>query len=213
MISKMYSENHRTMSHGNDSCGLFKNGITNGAEWYEISGGMQDFNYLYSNCMEITLELSCVKKPSEDKLQNEWNINKEALLAYLSRARGAVKGVVTSADGDPVKDASVRVSEREKDVSTTRYGEYWRILVPGLYKIKAFKDDMESEEVEVTINEDDVDGPTVNLSLTKSVATTTTTQATTTTTTADGIKWQDPFGFLCFRITWQGLQPCGDELL
>ena len=213
-LSKLYASNHNYMHKGTSACGgNFDHGITNGVDWYVVTGGMQDFNYLFSNCMEITLELSCVKKPSEDKLQNEWNINKEALLAYLSRARGAVKGVVTSADGDPVKDASVRVSEREKDVSTTRYGEYWRILVPGVYKIKAFKDDMESEEVEVTITENDVDGPTVNLSLTKSVATTTTTQATTTTTTADGIKWQDPFGFLCFRITWQGLQPCGDELL
>ena len=63
MLSKLYSNSHRTMYAGNISCGLFKNGITNGAEWYEISGGMQDFNYLYTNCMELTLELSCVKKP------------------------------------------------------------------------------------------------------------------------------------------------------
>ena len=31
----------------------FQGGITNGAQWYPLYGGMQDWNYLAAGCMEV----------------------------------------------------------------------------------------------------------------------------------------------------------------
>ena len=52
---------------------------------FNISGGMQDYNYLHSNCFEITVELSCCKYPHSQELTTEWDNNREALLAYMEQ--------------------------------------------------------------------------------------------------------------------------------
>jgi len=52
-----------------------------------FSGGMQDYNYLHSNCFEITIELSCCKYPKSTELAKEWDNNKEALLSYMEEVR------------------------------------------------------------------------------------------------------------------------------
>ena len=71
---------------------------------------------------------------------------------------------------------------------------------------------MESEEVAVTVAEGRVDGPAVDLQLTRRVATTTTTTAATAATTEDPSKQaltlKDPFGLVCLQITWTGLSGC-----
>lgn len=84
-LALVYSKSHRTM-HDGKSCGeTFADGITNGAHWYDVPGGMQDFNYLNSNCFEITLELSCCKYPPADQLANEWENNRDALINFMAQ--------------------------------------------------------------------------------------------------------------------------------
>ena len=75
---------------------------------YDVAGGMQDFNYVHSNSLEITLELSCCKHPSADTLANEWLNNREALMAYMEAVHSGVKGLVLDADTrEPIPNAKV----------------------------------------------------------------------------------------------------------
>lgn len=68
---------------------FFKGGITNGAKWYIVTGGMQDWNYLVAGCMEVTLELGCYKYPLEKDLPQYWMDNKEAFLTYMEQVGSA----------------------------------------------------------------------------------------------------------------------------
>ena len=40
---------------------FFEGGIVNGANWYEIDGGLQDWNYWNMSVFEVTIELESVK--------------------------------------------------------------------------------------------------------------------------------------------------------
>merc|ERR1712173_236435 len=103
---------------------------------------MQDFNYLFSNCMEVTMELSCCKYPLPDALPSQWEMNKHSMVRYLLMADSGIRGLVTDgATGRPVENTKVEIVGREKAVYTTDRGEYWRLLPDGgAYQIRAVAD-------------------------------------------------------------------------
>ncbi|XP_016948411.1 carboxypeptidase D isoform X2 [Drosophila biarmipes] len=153
-LAHTYSDNHPVMRKGNNCNDSFAGGITNGANWYELSGGMQDFNYAFSNCFELTIELSCCKYPAASTLPLEWQRNKAALLQLLRQAHIGIKGLVTDVSGFPIPDASIYVAGLdEKPMRTSKRGEYWRLLTPGLYSVHAAAFGYQSsapQEVQVT---------------------------------------------------------------
>lgn len=64
-------------------CQLFLN-LDNELNIFD-AGGMQDYNYLWHGCMEVTLEISCCKYPPAVELHKYWQDNKEVnkLLFYF----------------------------------------------------------------------------------------------------------------------------------
>merc|ERR1712126_697970 len=125
---------------------------------------MQDFNYLFSNCMEITVELSCAKNPPANTLQSEWEMNREPLIAFLEASGRAARGVVTREDGHPASKAVVKISGHNKDIVTTNRGEWWRMLTPGRYTVRAELGNQRSKEVSFVV-EEGAKGPRVDLRL------------------------------------------------
>lgn len=63
----------------------FKGGITNGANWYLVKGGMQDYNYVHSNCFELTIEVGCFKYPNHTELSKFWIQNRAPLIAFMEQ--------------------------------------------------------------------------------------------------------------------------------
>ena len=85
-LASTYATNHQTMlDQSVCTRWYFQDGITNGADWYALYGGMQDFNYIFTNDFEVTMELSCCKYPKSYYLNKEWERNKASLLEYMKQ--------------------------------------------------------------------------------------------------------------------------------
>ncbi|KAG5836722.1 hypothetical protein ANANG_G00231580 [Anguilla anguilla] len=142
-LARTYAERNPVMATGEPNCPdapleTFKDGIVNGAEWYDVSGGMQDYNYLKGNCLEITMELSCCKHPHAAQLPTEWDNNRESLLAYMEKVHIGVRGYVREAqNGTVLSDVRVTVAGNNHNVTTGKFGDYYRLLLPGSYNITA----------------------------------------------------------------------------
>jgi len=114
----------------------FPGGITNGAEWYVIYGGLQDYSYVWRDTNEVTIEISEVKWPPESALPELWEENREALFAYMGTALTGVAGVVRDSEGAAVAEARVSVAGIDHSVGVDPLtGRYHRMLKPGLYTL------------------------------------------------------------------------------
>ncbi|KAK6034410.1 zinc carboxypeptidase [Cooperia oncophora] len=148
-IAFRYARAHPRMWKTGRRCGLsadgdvFLNGITNGADWYHLAGGMQDWQYTHTNSFEVTIEMGCYKFPTNDMLPKFWDENRFSMISLLEMAQKGVYGLITDSNGNPAVNATVAVEEG-KTIRATKAGEYWRMLPPGKHLL-------ESEMFEVTV--------------------------------------------------------------
>ena len=153
-LSLTYSIAHPTMHLAqpcpNDS-ETFTDGITNGADWYTLDGGMQDYNYLHTNCFEITIEQFCQKYPVGSDLEGIWNDNRDPLLDFIRQVHKGVKGFVRDERGDAIGGATISVLDRDHDIMSAADGDYWRLLVPGVYQIRVSADGYRSNSTTIEV--------------------------------------------------------------
>ncbi|XP_049906199.1 inactive carboxypeptidase-like protein X2 [Epinephelus moara] len=141
-LAVSYASTHLTMTHsyhgschGDTSAGL--HGIVNRAKWKPITGSMNDFSYLNTNCFELSIFLGCDKFPHQSELAHEWEKNREAMLIFMEQVHRGIRGIVKDQQGNPIANATVSVEGINHDVTTAPTGDYWRLLNPGEYRVTA----------------------------------------------------------------------------
>ncbi|KAL7981468.1 hypothetical protein Chor_002364 [Crotalus horridus] len=99
-------------------------GIVNGAKWKPQAGTLNDFSYLHSNCLELSIYPGCDKFPHESELPQEWENNKESMLTFMEQVHRGIKGTVTDQQGDPIANVSISVMGIKHDVHTAKAEGY-----------------------------------------------------------------------------------------
>lgn len=128
-MTSIYSRSHYNMSLSTE----FKGGITNGAHWYPIYGGMQDWNYIHGGCLEVTLEISEDKWPEANELPVLFEYNRMSMLNLVaSIVKTGVHGRIFSSPSGRPLPASVMIKGIDYKINASKsFGDYHRILAPG----------------------------------------------------------------------------------
>lgn len=137
-VSRNYAD---TVHHRSPSGYLTdeQNGISNGFDWYQVSGSRQDHMTYFKRGREFTLELSDQKLLNSNLLQNYWAYNKDALINYLNESLYGLKGrVIDCQTGLPIK-AEIIIDGHDNNnssvFSNAENGMYFRYLDEGTYAV------------------------------------------------------------------------------
>ena len=142
----------------------YNNGITNGAAWYMIGGGRQDYMNGYAECRELTIECSNTKCPNASQMPNFWNINKNSIFAFANQVLYGIHGTVVDAESKaPIGGATVTLVGHDDQYATVSTqlpnGDFHRPVKGGTYNVRITKNGYETYETQVTV----ADGQTVNI--------------------------------------------------
>ena len=134
----------------------YNNGVTNGAQWYMIGGGRQDYMNGYAQCRELTIECSNTKLPNASQMPNFWNINKNSIFAYMNQCLNGIHGTVVDAESKaPIGGATVTLIGHDDQYSTVSTqlpgGDFHRPVKAGTYTVRITKNGYEAYETQLTV--------------------------------------------------------------
>ncbi len=137
---------------------LFPGGITNGAYWYVVYGGRQDYVTGFLGGRELTLEISDEFIPEASQLHWFYERNRDALVNYARQATYGLHGKVTDAvTGDPLGKVEMRLQDHDSYLSVIHSdsisGAFHRFVKGGNYRLVFTKEGYPEYISEVSITD------------------------------------------------------------
>lgn len=100
----------------------------------------------------FTIQTSCCKMPTN--LAGVWRNNIEKMLNFLNLIKRGVKGYVKSVDGQPLRNATIRVVGNRLAYSVTKNLGHFRIILPtGPIQLAFYCDNYETRTMSVMLND------------------------------------------------------------
>lgn len=129
----------------------FAGGVTNGAAWYVVRGGMQDWSYVFYNDLQITVELSHAKWPSYSSIPEFYRSNRDSMIYYMKEVhRGAgfkmkrsnISGTVSVKQVNPAKDLGSYAFKNS---------EFYKVMPEGDYIFTISEKNKNTKSIEVKV--------------------------------------------------------------
>jgi hypothetical protein len=154
-VSHIYADLAQVSSGSRYMTG-FNDGITNGYDWYTISGSRQDYMNYFHHCREVTIEISNTQVPPESDLDPLWNYNYKSFLAYMKQALFGIHGNITDGSTNQPVKAKIEITGHDQDnsfvFSDSVFGDFYRPIYSGTYTLTITADGYTSQTKQVSVN-------------------------------------------------------------
>lgn len=139
LVSNQFADSAQAFGPSGFFTDVDPSGVTNGAAWYVITGGRQDYMNYFQHCREETFEISSSMSPSGSSLPTLWDGCRRSLLNYIEQSLKGIRGTVTdSCTGQGIR-ANVFISGHDIDSSNVYsalpLGNYHRPIYTGTYNL------------------------------------------------------------------------------
>ncbi len=135
----------------------FPGGITNGAAWYIVYGGRQDYVTAFLQGRELTLEMSEEKIPPASGLLFLWERNYKSLINYIRQSQFGIHGTITDHENGKPLRARINLSGHDAlnsyVYSDSLSGTFHRFVKAGSYRLIAEKQGYYSKLAELNIGD------------------------------------------------------------
>jgi hypothetical protein len=135
----------------------FEGGITNGADWYVVKGGMQDWSCFFYNDLQVTIELSHTKWPSYSDIPGFYKSNRDSMVKFMKEVhRGA--GFKFNRTGVAGTVAIKQISPVAKDLGSYAFhsSEFFKVMPEGEYSYTISEKNKMVKEIRVMIDKDKI---------------------------------------------------------
>lgn len=131
----------------------FSGGVTNGYQWYEVDGGMQDWSYFWHGDLQLTIELSGIKWPDYSQIDSFYKNNKGSLILFLTRVH---QGAGFNFNAPKVGSVNITNLNNNDLVGTFKFSkaEFYKVLEVGHYKFEVTTDDGLNKSFDVKVSKD-----------------------------------------------------------
>jgi hypothetical protein len=150
-LSTIYAEKNSEMINSRN----FPGGIVNGADWYVVEGGMQDWSYFWFNDLQITIELSDQKWPAYSAIPGFYQRNRDSMVAFMKEIhRGAGFRLARKSGRGSVQIRQISPQARDLGTYAFRGGEFYKVLPIGEYEFVVSEAEKSERTIKVSVQKD-----------------------------------------------------------
>jgi hypothetical protein len=152
-LSQGYADLNPEMKNSDE----FQGGVTNGAAWYVVRGGMQDWSYVWHNDLQITIELSHQKWPPFSEIPSFYKDNRDSMVHFMKQVHHGAGFKISR----PAVEGSVEITQ----LSPTRRGmgsyafkgsEFYKVMPQGEYSFSVKEKNGNLKTLTVRVEKDTI---------------------------------------------------------